>query len=158
MKWVNENAKMINSLLSQYNVDPDYGLVLVLTQWSAPGYTRVIIPSNLVEGGVVMGLANGVNWVEGHPPEGKYLTLTLIEHFEVRFVYCPFSSLQKEMESTLFINGLSIRKPSITRRFRVTTGISSYSGEREWKKHLSIKKIAHGGLTSLCHAFDSEHF
>ena len=83
MKWINDNAKVINTLLNEYNVDPDIGLVLVLTQWSAPGYSRVVVPSNLVEGGVVMGLANGTNWVEGSPPDGKPLTLTIIEHYDV---------------------------------------------------------------------------
>jgi hypothetical protein len=84
MKWINTNAKAINTLLNEYNADPDIGLVLVLTQWSAPGYSRVVIPSNLAEEGVVVGLANGTTWVEGHPPEGKPLTLTMIEHYEVR--------------------------------------------------------------------------
>ena len=83
MKWINDNAKSIKTLLNEYHVDPDVGLVLVLTQWSAPGYSRVVIPSNLAEEGVVMGLANGTSWVEGHPPEGKPLTLTMIEHYEV---------------------------------------------------------------------------
>jgi len=84
MKWINDNAKYINDLLNQNNVDPAFGLVLVLTQWSAPGYTRVVIPSNLVEEGVIMGLANGTSWVEGEPPEGKPLTLTMVEHYDVR--------------------------------------------------------------------------
>jgi hypothetical protein len=83
MKWINNNAKVINTLLSEYNVDPDIGLVLVLTQWSAPGYSRVVVPSNLAEGGIAMGLANGTNWVEGHPLDGKPLTLTIIEHYSV---------------------------------------------------------------------------
>src|SRR5271156_6604711 len=83
MKWINNNAKAIHTLLNQYSVDPDIGLVLVLTQWSAPGYSRVVIPSNLAEEGVVMGLANGTTWVEGNPPEGKPLTLTMVEHYEV---------------------------------------------------------------------------
>jgi hypothetical protein len=83
MKWINDNTKAINTLLGEYNVDPDIGLVLVLTQWSAPGYSRVIIPSNLAEEGIIMGLANGTTWVEGHPLEGKHLTLTMIEHYEV---------------------------------------------------------------------------
>jgi hypothetical protein len=88
MKWINNNAKAINTLLNQYNVDPALGLVLVLTQWSAPGYSRVVIPSNLVEEGIIMGLANGTTWVEGDPPEGKPLTLTIIEHYTVyKFVY-----------------------------------------------------------------------
>jgi len=83
MNWINTNAKAINTLLNEYNVDPDIGLVLVLTQWSATGYSRVVIPSNLTEEGVVMGLANGTAWVEGYPPEGKPPTLTMIEHYEV---------------------------------------------------------------------------
>jgi hypothetical protein len=83
MKWINDNAKAINKLLNEYNVDPDMGLVLVLTQWSAPGYSKVIIPSNLAEEGIVMGIANGTNWVEGHPPQGKPLTVTMIEHYDV---------------------------------------------------------------------------
>lgn len=83
MKWINDNAKSINTLLNEYHVDPDVGLVLVLTQWSAPGYSQVVIPSNLAEEGVVMGLADGTSWVEGHPPEGKPLTLTMIEHYPV---------------------------------------------------------------------------
>jgi hypothetical protein len=58
------------------------------------------------------------------------------------------------MESTLFVNGLSIKKASVTRRLRDTIGLSCYSGDREWKKHLSVKKIAQGGLTSLCHSFE----
>ena len=91
MKWINDNAKAIKTLLGEYNVDPDIGLVLVLTQWSAPGYSRVIIPSNLVEEGIIMGLANGISWVEGHPPEGKPLTLTMIEHYEVSTPYSLFS-------------------------------------------------------------------
>jgi hypothetical protein len=91
MKWINKNAKAINTLLNEYNVDPNIGLVLVLTQWSAPGYSRVVIPSNLAEEGVIMGLANGTSWVEGHPPEGKSSTLTMIEHYEV--VYPSLSVL-----------------------------------------------------------------
>ena len=83
MQWINANSKAIHTLLNEYNVDPDYGLVLVLTQWSAPGYTRVVIPSNLAEEGIVMGLANGTSWVEATPPEGKLTTLTMIEHYEV---------------------------------------------------------------------------
>ena len=55
------------------------------------------------------------------------------------------------MESTLFVNGLSIKKASMTRRFRDTIGLSCYSGDREWKKHLSVKSIAKGGLANLCH-------
>lgn len=55
------------------------------------------------------------------------------------------------MESTLFVNGLSIKKPSMTRRFRNTVGLSCYSGDREWKKHLSVKNVAKRGLGSLCH-------
>lgn len=90
MKWINDNAKSINTLLNEYNVDPTIGLVLVLTQWSAPGYSRVTIPSNLAEQGIIMALANDTNWVEGHPPEGKHLTLTMIEHYEVSF---PFATL-----------------------------------------------------------------
>jgi hypothetical protein len=82
MEWINENAKAICSLLDQYNADPDYGLILVLTQWSAPGYTRVVVPSNYAEEGVIMGLA-GTNWVEGVPREGKPLTLTMTEHSSV---------------------------------------------------------------------------
>jgi hypothetical protein len=83
LQWINANSKAIHTLLNEYNVDPDYGLVLVLTQWSAPGYTRVVIPSNLAEEGIVMGLANETSWVEGTPPEGKAPTLTMIEHYEV---------------------------------------------------------------------------
>lgn len=83
MKWINENAKAINNLLSQYNIDPDFGLILVLTQWSAPGYSRVVIPSNLAEEGVVMGLSDSACWVEGHPLEGKSLKLTMIDHYDV---------------------------------------------------------------------------
>lgn len=81
MKWINNNAKNINTLLNEYNVDPDIGLILVLTQWSTPGYSRVTIPSNLAEEGIIMGLANSTNWIEGNPPEGKPLSLTMIEHF-----------------------------------------------------------------------------
>lgn len=55
------------------------------------------------------------------------------------------------MESTLFVNGLSIKKASVTRRFRNTVGLSCYSGDREWKKYLSVKYIAKGGLASLYH-------
>jgi hypothetical protein len=87
MKWINENAKAVNNLLSQYNVDPDLGLILVLTQWSAPGYSRVVIPSNLAEEGIIMGLSSGSSWVEGHPPEGKALKLTMIDHFDVLSSY-----------------------------------------------------------------------
>jgi hypothetical protein len=47
------------------------------------------------------------------------------------------------------VNGLSIRKASLTRRIRDTVGLSCYAGELEWKKYLSVKKIARGGLTSL---------
>jgi hypothetical protein len=83
MKWINDNAKYINDLLNKNNVDPAFGMVLVLTQWSVPGYTRVVIPSNLVEEGVVMGLANGTSWVEGALPEGNPLTLTMVEHYDV---------------------------------------------------------------------------
>lgn len=59
------------------------------------------------------------------------------------------------MESTLFVNGLSIKKASMTRRIRDTIGLSCYSGDREWKKYLSVKKISQGGLASLCHASES---
>ena len=83
MKWINDNAKYINDLLNKNNVDPSFGLVLVTTQWSTPGYSRVVIPSNLAEEGVVMGLANGTTWVEGEPPEGKTPTLTMVEHYDV---------------------------------------------------------------------------
>ena len=69
--------------MNEYYIDPEYGLILVTTQWSAPGYSRVVIPANLIEEGVIMGLANGASWVEGHPPEGKPLTLTMIENYEV---------------------------------------------------------------------------
>lgn len=61
------------------------------------------------------------------------------------------------MESTLFVNGLSIKKSSLTRRFRDTVGLSCYSGEREWKKYLSVKKMEKGSLRGLCHTFDSDH-
>jgi hypothetical protein len=156
MKWINTNAKAINTLLNEYNADPDIGLVLVLTQWSAPGYSRVVIPSNLAEEGVVMGLANGTTWVEGHPPEGKPLTLTMIEHYEVphppHLTRGSAKVTQKEMESTLFVNGLSIRKASITRRIRDTIGLSCYTGDREWKKYLSVKSLAKSRLSSLCHS------
>lgn len=80
MKWINKNAKEIRTLLNSYNVDPDYGLVLVLTQYSAPSYCRVVVPSNLAEEGVVLGLSNGSNWVE---PENAPRTLTMIDHHEV---------------------------------------------------------------------------
>lgn len=83
MKWINENAKGINALLNEHFVDPEYGLVLVTTQWSAPGYTRVVVPSNLAEDGVIVGLGSRANWVEGHLPEGKPLTLTMVDHYEV---------------------------------------------------------------------------
>ena len=83
MEWINENAKGISLLLDLYNADPDYGLILVLTQWSAPGYTRVTIPSNYAEEGIIMGLANGTTWVEGEPLEGKPLSLTMVENYGV---------------------------------------------------------------------------
>jgi hypothetical protein len=84
MEWINANGKAISTLLDQYNADPDFGLILVLTQWSAPGYTRVVIPSNYAEEGVIMGLANGTSWTEGIPLEGKPLTLTMVENYGVR--------------------------------------------------------------------------
>lgn len=83
MQWINSNAKAISTLLNEYNVDPDYGLILVLTQWSAPGYTRIVIPSNLAEEGIIMGQTNAKTWVEGTPPEDTPPTLTMIEHFDV---------------------------------------------------------------------------
>ena len=82
MKWINQNAQEIRTLLNNYNVDPDYGLVLVLDQYSAPSYSRVVVPSNLAEGGVVLGLSNESRWVE---PEGCPRTLTMIDHHEVYF-------------------------------------------------------------------------
>jgi hypothetical protein len=85
MKWINDNSKSINTLLNEYHTDTDYGLILVLTQWSAPGYTRVTIPSNFAEEGIVMGLSNGTTWVEGTPKEGKDPSLTMIQHYEVYF-------------------------------------------------------------------------
>jgi hypothetical protein len=81
MKWINDNAKSINSLLQQYNADPNVGLVLVLTQWSAPGYTRIVVPSNHTEKGIVVG--HGTTWIEGESIDGKEPTLTMIEHFSV---------------------------------------------------------------------------
>jgi hypothetical protein len=83
MKWINDNAKSINSLLQQYNADPNIGLVLVLTQWTAPGYTRIVVPSNHTEKGIVMG--HGSTWVEGESIDGNEPTLTMIEHSSV----CP---------------------------------------------------------------------
>jgi hypothetical protein len=83
MYWINSNAKAISILVNEYNVDPDYGLVLVLTQWSAPGYTRVVIPSNLAEEGIIMGQTNDKMWVEGTPPEDNPPTLTMIDDFTV---------------------------------------------------------------------------
>ena len=80
MKWINQNAQEIRTLLNDYNVDPDYGLILVLTQYSAPSYSRVVVPSNLAEEGVVLGLSNGTTWVE---PEDAPRTLTMIDHYEV---------------------------------------------------------------------------
>lgn len=55
------------------------------------------------------------------------------------------ADLQKEMESTLFVNGFSIKKASMTRRIRDTVGLASYTGNREWKKYLSVKPISGGG-------------
>jgi hypothetical protein len=83
MQWINSNAKAINILLNEYNIDPDYGLILVLTQWSVPGYTRVVIPSNLAEEGIIMGQTNAKTWVEGTPSEDKPPTLTMIDDFTV---------------------------------------------------------------------------
>jgi hypothetical protein len=55
------------------------------------------------------------------------------------------ADLQKEMESTLFVNGFSIKKASMTRRIRDTVGLASYTGNREWKKYLSVKPISGSG-------------
>jgi hypothetical protein len=82
MKWINDNAKSINSLLQQYNADPNIGLVLVLTQWSAPGYTRIVVPSNHTEKGIVIG--HGTTWIEGESVDGNEPTLTMIEHSSVK--------------------------------------------------------------------------
>jgi len=65
--------------------------------------------------------------------------------------------LQKEVESTLFVDGLSIKKISVTRRFRMATGISHYHGEREWKKHISVCSINKGVLGDICASFDGLH-
>ena|SRR5579859_4916553 len=84
MNWVKHNAKAINTLLQDYGGDTDYGLVLVLTQWSAPGYTRVVTPSNFAEEGIIVGREkSGARWIESVSPEGKQPTLTMIEHFDV---------------------------------------------------------------------------
>lgn len=90
MKWINQNAQEIRTLLNNYNVDPKYGLVLVLTQYSAPSYSRVVVPSNLAEEGVVLGLSNGTSWVE---PEGAPRTLTMIDHYEVSPTFNPSNCL-----------------------------------------------------------------
>jgi hypothetical protein len=58
---------------------------------------------------------------------------------------------QTKMESTLFVNGLAIKKASVARRIRDTVGLSCYSGDRQWKKLLSVKRISKGHLASLCH-------
>jgi len=55
------------------------------------------------------------------------------------------------MESTLFVNGLAIKKASVTRRIRDVVGLSCYSGDRQWKKTLSVKRISKGSLATLCH-------
>jgi hypothetical protein len=80
IKWINQNAKEISTLLNNYNVDPDYGLILVLTRYSAPGFCKVVVPSNLAEEGVVLGLSNGTQWVE---PTNTPRTLTMIDHHDV---------------------------------------------------------------------------
>jgi hypothetical protein len=152
IKWVNDNARSINSFLNQYNSDSSFGLILVLTQWSAPGYSRIVVPSNHTEHGIVMGLSNGTTWVEGESPEGKAGTLSIIEHYSVLnsiSLRSPSNAVsQKEQEPTLFVDGLSIKKASVWRRVGRTVGLCC-SSEPEWRKYLSVKKIERGGLTSL---------
>ena len=98
MKWINDNAKSINSLLNQYNSDSNIGLVLVLAQWSTPGYSRIVVPSNHIEHGIVMGLSNGTTWVQGESPEGKPPTLSIIEHYYVRARLLRFHMLMRNVE------------------------------------------------------------
>jgi len=122
MKWINDNAKSINSLLNQYNSDSSIGLVLVLTQWSAPGYSRIVVPSNHTEHGIVIGLSNGTTWVQGEPPEGKQPTLSMIEHYSVP---APFHRLHADGESRKKKNPLylSMDYQSERHRSRVASAI-----------------------------------
>jgi hypothetical protein len=86
MDQIDENTKGISLLLDQYNADPGYGLILVLTPWSAPRYTRVSIPSRLQLCG-----GRDRHWPEGEPLEGKPLILTIVENYRV----CRFDPIDR---------------------------------------------------------------
>lgn len=80
LKWINLNSKSLRKqleLLDSTDQDEEYGLILVLTKFTSPGYTDVRF---LNHGGgeelgpVVMGSISGVNgsmkWLRGYPVDG----------------------------------------------------------------------------------------
>jgi hypothetical protein len=79
MEWIKLNSKSLRKqfeCLESIDGDGEYGLILILTKFTAPGYTdvRFLNPVGENLAPVVMGSTNGCNgsmkWLRGYPVDG----------------------------------------------------------------------------------------